>query len=106
MTLSALKQAARLQGYFVFTYSESIIPRIVLGLYDTKALGKVFFDGTTHSIFLDDSLSEKAQTFVLAHELGHIALGHTTAERENNEAEADAFAMAVTGTSKDEALSA
>lgn len=105
MTLEALKQAARIQGYLVFGYSKAITAMLALGIYKKGRLGMVVKSENEQIIFINDSLSEKAQTFVLAHELGHIALGHTTAERENDEAEADAFAMAVTGTSKDEALS-
>lgn len=106
MTFQALKEAARLQGYLVFGYSKSITAMLVFGVYKKSQYGLSLCRNDEKIIFINDSLPEKTQTFVLAHELGHITLNHTERDIENAENEADIFAMAVTGMSRAEALSA
>ena len=105
MTLSALKQATQLHGYTVFDYSDFFTKMFLagLGLYSkTKtAKGLTVKDSKGNIIiFIDDSISEEKQLFVLAHELGHILLNHLDNPNSNGkqqEIEADRFAMAITG---------
>ncbi len=43
-------------------------------------------------IFYNDSVNSKRQRFTIAHEIGHILLGHNETEVEDREVEADVFA--------------
>ena len=104
MTFEALKQAAQLRGYAVFSYSKAKSILMLLNAFDRARNSKgiaIIDEHGNKMIFIDDSLSEEKQTFTLAHELGHIALKHrpldTVAEKKAQEAEADAFAFAVIG---------
>lgn len=54
------------------------------GLDPSKASGYAFFINNTPAILFDDGLSNKEIRYTIAHELGHILLGHLS-YREKNE---------------------
>ena len=95
ITFSLLCKTARQNGFIVKDYSSSRCLRILLDIYDKslRANSVTAKDGNGNIIiFVNEKLPAKERTFVLAHEIGHILLQHSTRENSQYENEADLFA--------------
>ncbi len=96
LTLENLSLAANKLGYIVKPYSTSAAMMIALGVYEEgmKAASVSVKDNASNIvIFINDRLSTDKQLFALAHEIGHIYLGHNSAiPKAQQEEEANRFA--------------
>ncbi len=96
ITLSGLVKAANRMNIMVKPYSSS--KRMLLMLRLTKESNNVpalcVKDQDNIMIFYDDALSEDETIFAIAHEIGHIELGHNITFKHNDrqEKEANTFA--------------
>lgn len=96
LTFSGLSLAANKTGYIVKPYSTSAAMMIALGVYEEAmcaASVSVKDNSSNIVIFINDSISADKQLFALAHEIGHIYLGHNSAvPKAQQEEEANKFA--------------
>ncbi len=96
LTFETLSLAANKLGYIVRPYSTSKAIMIAFSVYDEgmKAASVSFTDNVSNAvIFINDKLSADKQLFALAHEIGHIYLGHNSAvPKAQQEEEANRFA--------------
>lgn len=96
LTFENLSLAANKLGYIVRPYSTSKAIMIAFSVYDEgmKAASVSFTDNASNAvIFINDRLSADKQLFALAHEIGHIYLGHNSAvPKAQQEEEANRFA--------------
>ena len=96
LTLSNLSLAANKIGYIVKPYSTSTAMMIALGVYEEAmraASVSVKDNASNIVIFINDRLNTDKQLFALAHEIGHIYLGHNSAiPKAQQEEEANKFA--------------
>lgn len=96
LTFGDLSLAANKLGYIVKPYSTSKAIMIAFSVYEEgmKAASVSFKDNASNAIiFINDKLSADKQLFALAHEIGHIYLGHNSAvPKAQQEEEANRFA--------------
>ena len=105
LTFSSLSMAANKIGYIVKPYSTSAAMMISFGVYEetmSAASVSVKDNASNVIIFINDRLSADKQLFALAHEIGHIYLGHNNAvPKEKQEEEANKFAAYLLGDEND-----
>lgn len=96
LTLENLSLAANKHGYIVKPYLTSAAMMIALGVYEegmNAASVSVKDNASNIVIFINDRLNTDKQLFALAHEIGHIYLGHNSAvPKAQQEEEANKFA--------------
>lgn len=111
-----LQKAAEKQGYTVIEFNNvsndpnvrSLVEALKLSDKILYSKGFAYTDRNFRLVFVHEDLSENEKVFVLAHEVGHIYLGHLAAQpligkdvREEYEAnEFSHFLLNQTGTSK------
>ena len=99
ITFKKLYSALSKKGFIIKKYSEAGTLLIAFGLYDESkeadSVSALDNNGNPY-VFLDDKLPTPKRLFALAHEVGHITLGHKKPideeEKSKQEAEADMFA--------------
>ncbi|MDO5478956.1 MAG: ImmA/IrrE family metallo-endopeptidase [Clostridia bacterium] len=80
----SLEDAASFMGYDVVEYNrdtnnedvETVIQNLMLVEMVRKSRGFTYADDKYRLIFICESLNEEEKLLVIAHELGHIAMGH------------------------------
>lgn len=97
ITFEKLLFAARQKGYIVRKYSTSADTMILYRVFERakKSSSISITDNDSNTvIFIDDSLPKLKQLFALAHEIGHINLGHSpgSPKKRRQEREANLFA--------------
>ena len=92
ITLPALIKAANGNGILVKPYSASRLMLIMLGMAkeSKSAPALCVKDQSNIMVFYDDALSRDKTIFAIAHELGHIELGHSVSDKHNIRQEKDA----------------
>lgn len=87
VTLSTVKLAAKTEGYTIVEFNNLVndkdvnilVEALHLKEYVRTAKGFTYADGNYRLIFLHEDLNDSEKLLVLLHEIGHIVLGHLTA---------------------------
>ena len=91
-----LQEIANKQGWLLVPYSKlekSCLRKYIN--YSSNNKGFCLCMENKFLIFYNDALPKKQQRFVIAHEMGHIALRHYIKKQKNREQEANMFARQV-----------
>lgn len=89
-----LNQIANNMGWKVVPYSKLLTLNVEKFIQISKKTTgfSVLLPSGQYVIFYNDCISETAQRFTIAHEMGHIALRHFTKNQKNRETQANIFA--------------